>query len=137
MSLEAGKIVSGSLHRLYRYLFWAGYLLVLIATFIPLKGVALDRITLGPESFRIRLDHLLHFAVYFLICIYYLAGQIKGFSLFDSNPLVKFILLILFLAIITELVQLWIPARKFNVFDLLSNVAGLVVGVGVIRTAQG
>ncbi len=38
----------------------------------------------------------------------------------------KFILLILFLAIITELVQLWIPARKFNVFDLLSNVAGLV-----------
>lgn len=110
---------------------------MLIATFIPLKGVALDRITLGPESFRIRFDHLLHFAVYFLICVYYLGGQVKGYSLFNSNSLRKFILLILFLAIITELVQLWIPARKFNVFDLLSNVTGLVAGVVFILTGQG
>ncbi len=42
----------------------------------------------------------------------------------------------LFLAIITELVQLWVPERAFNVFDLLSNVAGVVAGVGVIRMAQ-
>jgi len=44
---------------------------------------------------------------------------------------------VLFLAIITELVQLWVPERAFNVFDLLSNVAGVVAGVGVIRVAQG
>ena len=122
-----------SFQRLYRYIFWFGYILVLIATFIPLKGASLDKITLGPEFFRIRLDHLLHFGVYFLICIYYLTGQLKGFSLFNSNPLQKFILLVLFLAIITELTQLWIPARKFNVFDLLSNVTGLLMGVGFIN----
>lgn len=110
--------------------------MVLITTFIPLKGAGLDRIRLGPESFRIRLDHLLHFAVYFFICIYYLAGQIKGFSLFDTNSFQKFILLILFLAIITELTQLWIPDRKFNVFDLLSNVTGLFTGTGIIKLVK-
>jgi len=57
--------------------------------------------------------------------------------LFDNNPLKKFILLVLFLAIITELVQLWVPDRAFIVFDLLSNVAGVVAGVGGIRVAQG
>lgn len=124
------------MRQFYRSIFWVGYLLVLIATFIPLKGVALDRITLGPESFRIRFDHLLHFFIYFLICIYYLAVQIKGFSLFNSNSLRKFILLILFLAIVTELAQLWVPARRFNFFDILSNLIGFFAGIGIIKIRQ-
>jgi len=123
------------LQKLYRYLFWIGYLAVLITSFIPVKG-SLNKITLGPESFRIRLDHLLHFAGYFLICMYYLAGQKKGLSLFTANPLTKFILLLLFLAIVTELVQLWVPERAFNVWDLVSNVAGVVVGVGVVAQSS-
>jgi len=42
----------------------------------------------------------------------------------------------LVLAIITELVQLWVPERVFNVFDLISNVSGVIVGMGVIRMVQ-
>jgi VanZ family protein len=124
------------LTKVYRTLFWAGYLSVLATTFIPIIG-SLNEINIGPESVHIRLDHLLHIAVYFLICIYFLAGIKIKLSLFNKNPLIKFILLVLFLAIITELVQLWVPERAFNVFDLLSNIAGLVAGVGVIRMAQG
>jgi VanZ family protein len=120
---------------LYRYIFWTGCFLILITAFLPVPG-NLNKIKLGPESFRIRLDHLLHFAVYFMICLYYLAGQMRGFYLFSANSLIKFILLILFLAVVTELVQLWVPKRAFNVFDLVSNVGGIIVGLGVVAMAQ-
>ena len=120
----------------YRILFWTGYLAVLITAFIPVAG-GLNKIKLGPESFHIRLDHLLHITVYFLICIYYLAGIKIKLSLFDSNSLIKSILLVLFLAVITELVQLWVPERAFNIFDMISNVAGVGLGVGIIKITQG
>ena len=120
----------------YRITFWLGYLVVLITTFVPIRKISLDKIFLGPEAFSIRLDHLLHFSVYFLICLYYLAGQLKRISLFSVNPFPKFVILILILGVTTELIQLWIPDRAFNVFDMLSNVIGLVAGVGVIRMAQ-
>ena len=118
--------------KLYRLVFWTGYVAVLTAAFVPVAG-ALNRIHLGPEVFSIRLDHLLHFGAYFLICMYFLAGQIKGLSLFKDRPLTKFVVLLLFLAVVTETVQLWVPARAFNIFDLVANVAGVAVGWGTIR----
>lgn len=68
--------------------------------------------------------------------MYYLLGICKGITLFRREPLLKFILLIVLLAIITEVVQLWIPDRAFNVFDMISNVAGLIAGMGVIKMVQ-
>jgi len=130
------RLKSTVAQRLYRILFWIGYLGVMITTFIPIKRVNFNKITFGPEAFHIRLDHLLHFTAYFLICIYYLAGWEKGLSLFTADPLKKFVLLVLFLATVTELVQLWVPERAFNVFDMLSNMIGVIVGLGVIRMAQ-
>lgn len=123
------------LHTIYRLIFWAGYLAVLITTFLPVAG-ELNKVHVGPEAFSIRLDHLLHFSAYFLICMYYLAGRWKGLSLFNSQSLFKFFFLVLLLAVVTEVVQLWVPARSFNVFDLVSNVAGAAVGTGVILMAQ-
>lgn len=123
------------LTKAYRSIFWTGYLAVLVTTFIPIAG-SLNEINIGPESFQIRLDHLLHIAVYFFICMYFLAGEKMELSLFKENPFKKFILLVIFLAIITEVVQLWVPERAFNIFDLLSNVAGVIAGMGVIRVTQ-
>ncbi|MBW6492826.1 MAG: VanZ family protein [Lentimicrobium sp.] len=123
------------LQTIYRSIFWFGYLAVLITTFLPVAG-ALNRTRLGPEAFSIRLDHLLHFLAYFLICMYYLFGQMKGWSLFRQNSHLKFVVVVLVLAIVTELVQLWVPARAFNVFDLVSNVAGVNIGTGVVLMAQ-
>jgi VanZ family protein len=120
---------------LYRSIFWIGYSAVLITTFIPIAG-ELNKINIGPDAFHIRLDHLLHLLVYFLICIYYLFGQRRRLVLFNKNNLLKFVLVILFLATITEIFQLWVPERAFNVYDMVSNVAGLAIGVGVIFWAQ-
>jgi VanZ family protein len=121
--------------KLFRYTFWAGYFAVLITTFIPVAG-EFNKIKIGPEAFHIRLDHLLHLLVYFLICMYYLFGIRKGFTLFEKNSFLKFIVLVLFLGIVTETVQLWVPERAFNLFDLVSNVAGIIIGVGVIKMAK-
>jgi VanZ family protein len=106
-----------------------GYVAVLIIAFLPIAG-DLTKISLGPKSFHVRLDHLLHVAAYFLICMYYLAGKRMGLMLFKKNSLLKFILLTLLLGTVTELVQLWVPERAFNVFDWVANMVG--VGVGVI-----
>ena len=119
----------------YRYLFWIGYLSVFITTFLPVTG-ELNKIHIGPEAFYIRLDNLLHLLVYFLICMYYLFGMRKGFTLFKKNSLLIFILLILFLAIFTEMIQLWVPERAFNLFDLASNVIGVTIGLGVIEMVK-
>jgi VanZ family protein len=119
--------------RLYRFLFWSGYLSVLVTAFIPVKG-GLNKITIGPESFHIRLDFLLHFLIYFLISLYFLFGNRMGFSLFNRNPGLKFIILILILGIMTETLQLWIPERSFNFFDLLANITGFMSGLALIPT---
>jgi VanZ family protein len=121
--------------KVYRYIFWIGYFAVLITTFIPVAG-ELNKINIGTEAFHIRLDHILHLTVYFLICMYFLFGQLKGITLFDKNSLLNFLVLILLLATVTEVVQLWVPERTFNVFDLLSNMVGAGIGMGVVRIAQ-
>jgi len=121
--------------RKYRYIFWIGYLSVLVTTLLPVTG-ELNKIHICPEAFYIRLDHLLHLLVYFLICMYYLFGVLKGFSLFEKNSLQRFVVLIFLLAVVTEVVQLWIPERTFNLFDMISNMTGLVIGVGVIEMVK-
>lgn len=120
----------------YIYIFWFGYFAVLTTTFVPIVG-NLTKIKLGFESFQICLDHLLHLSVYFLICMYYLAGQLMRLKLFNTNSLAKFILLVLVLASVTEVVQLWVPERTFNPMDWVANVMGLLVGVVAIVMTRG
>jgi VanZ family protein len=112
-------------------------MMVLITAFIPLTSlsVSLSKITFGPGSFQIRLDYLLHITIYFIICMYYLAGQWKGLMLFNKNSLKKFILLILLLATATEVIQLFIPARMFNLWDWVGNVSGVMIGLLIIIIA--
>ncbi|NSW94509.1 MAG: VanZ family protein [Bacteroidales bacterium] len=118
--------------KIYRGIFWTGYLAVLIFAFIPVSG-SLNRIKVGPEAFKFRMDHILHFTAYFLICMYYLAGRLKGFTLFGKDSPGKFFLITLFLAVSTEVVQIWVPVRSFNVFDAVANVAGLFFGAVIIK----
>jgi VanZ family protein len=121
--------------KIYRYLFWAGFFAVLITAFVPIAG-RLNEIKLGTGVFKIRLDHLLHFLVYFMICMYYFFGMMRGISLFKNHSLPKFVLLILLLATVTEVAQLCVPERAFNVFDLISNLVGVAGGSVVIIMAQ-
>ncbi len=120
---------------LYKIAFFLGYISILVVTFIPVLG-NLNSMKIGPDAFKIRLDFLLHFLVYFFICLYYLFGLRLGYKLFYNHAFSKFTIMVVTLAIFTELVQIWVPSRSFNIFDIISNLIGVILGVTFIRSAK-
>jgi VanZ family protein len=123
------------LQKLYKLTFWSGYTAVLVTSVLNLKW-KLDEKHVR-LLFDLRLDHLLHFGAYFLIGMYYLLGQRMGLSLFRQHSMRTFLILTLLLASVTEVVQLWVPARAFNPFDWVANVAGIGMGVIIITVIDG
>jgi VanZ family protein len=113
--------------KLYKTLFWTGYFAVFITAFLALPW-QLDKIHIGAVKFYIRLDHLLHLAVYFTICLYFLVGQRKELHLFRNRELRKFFIFLVLLATFTEVVQLWVPSRSFNPMDWIANMEGIGIG---------
>ena len=99
--------------------------------FVHLK-TDLHKQTLDLLSYKFHLDKILHTIVYFLICIYYIAGGYFGFYLFNVNQFQKFLIAILLLAFLTEGVQLFVPYRAFSFFDMLANILGIGIGLVVI-----
>jgi VanZ family protein len=122
------------LQKLYILFFWFGYTAVLVASMLNLPG-ALDEVKLN-ILFELRLDHLLHFLAYFMISMYFMAGLWKGLLLFKNHQLWKFVVATVALGIFTEFIQLWVPSRAFNVFDIVSNVSGIGIGVIVIMVVM-
>ena len=98
---------------------WAVLYFVLLAVLMwaPLNGldVALNRYVLG-----LRLDHLLHGAVY-LLCPLFLMD-------FLNRRKGHMLLLAIVIGIFTEFVQYLLPYRGFDVNDLVANMLGCVLG---------
>ena len=102
---------------------WAVLYFVLLAVLMwaPLNGlgVVLDKFVLG-----LRLDHLLHGAVY-LLCPFFLMDFLnyrKG----------QILLLSVVIGLFTEYVQYLLPYRGFDVNDLIANVIGCILGLVTI-----
>jgi len=114
--------------KIFRSIFWLGYMSVLIAAFIPLKK-DLHTITLNIFTLKLHFDQVLHTIVYFLICLYFPVGQYFGLTLFKKNSYRKYLILILMLATVTEAIQLAVPYRAFNLFDLAANLVGIGMGL--------
>jgi VanZ family protein len=118
--------------KIYRTIFWLGYVMVFAAAFVPLKN-DLHEITFNIISIKFHFDQILHAVVYLLICLYFPSGQYFGLKLFKGNSFKKFLLVILVLATVTEVFQLIVPSRAFNFFDILANDIGIAVGLLIIR----
>lgn len=121
--------------KIFKLFFWLGYAAVLFVSFLALPW-KLSTIHLNLAELQLRLDHLLHFSVYFLICMYYLYGRRNKLALFKSHSLLKFLVIIIFLATVSEIVQLWVPSRSFNPMDGLANVTGIFIGVLLIQITK-
>lgn len=81
----------------------------------------------------IRLDYLLHVLIFFPFlpwAIYSLLGT------FSQKTVIKkagfFTITGLVFAIITEVIQFYLPYRTFNINDLISNTLGIILGLPVI-----
>lgn len=118
--------------KIYRLIFWSGYLMVIIAAFVPIKK-DLHTITFDVISCKAHMDQILHSLIYFLICLYFIIGQISDMKLFKVNTLTKFILVTMILATISEAVQLFIPTRVFNFFDWIANIIGIIIGIELMQ----
>jgi glycopeptide antibiotics resistance protein len=131
-AISKHKVIKQSI---YRSVFWLGYVMVIAATFIPFKE-DLHEITFNIVTFKFHFDQILHSIVYLLICLYLPAGQYFGLTLFEDNSFKKFLILIMGLAIVTETIQLAVPYRAFNFFDLVANVVGIGLGLGIIYIVE-
>jgi VanZ family protein len=98
---------------------------MLVMAMMPVGG-ELSRHKVGSV---LRMDYFLHALVYFAICIYFLVGWNKRILLFEKKPLLKFIIVMVILASVTEMVQLAVPSRTFNPLDWVANLVGLGVGL--------
>ena len=86
--------------------------------------------TIPIVKFEMRLDYLLHFLVYLPL----------GFTLMNWKHLSKkkanqyyFIALLILMSLIPEILQLFIPYRTFNHYDLLFNLAGVLFGIIIVQ----
>jgi VanZ family protein len=111
----------------YRIIFWSGYGLILLTSLLKIGG-NLDKVHINLGAFELRLDHLLHIAVYFVLTMYYTTGQYFGLVLFKKHAMLKFFFLLILLGTITVFVQIWVPYRAFSLADWTSNMAGILVG---------
>ena len=126
---------TGINQKIYRFIFWLGYAMVLAVAFVHLKK-DLHGIIINIVSFKFHFDQVLHTVIYLLICLYFTAGQYLGLTLFKENSFIKFILIVLILATVSEAIQLFVPSRAFNFFDWLANVIGIVIGMMVIKSVK-
>src|SRR5512133_178705 len=117
------------MNRLYKIIFWVGYAAMLVMAMMPV-GAELSKHEVGSA---IRLDYFLHALVYFAICIYFLVGWKKRILLFEKKPLLKFIIVMVILASVTDVVQLAVPSRTFNPLDWVANLVGLGGGLICLR----
>jgi len=59
-----------------------------------------------------------------------------GYILFKKQPLMKLSLLLCLHATVTELVQLWVPGRTFNLIDLFANMTGIAAGLIIVKIKE-
>jgi VanZ family protein len=105
-----------------------GWVVVVIAfSAIPLSKDLKDLY----ENRFVRGDYLIHFLVFLLGCLIYRlnARQVGNHEASSwSRALLIFILVV---ALISEAIQLLVPSRTFNVYDVLANYTGISVGIAL------
>ena len=111
-------------------LFYFLCLSLLVSSVIKFGG-ALNRTKIGIGEIKFRLDHVLHAVAYFLFSLYYICGQYFGLKLFKNRKHVFFFLVLFSVGLLAEVIQIWVPYRSFTLLDLLSNLVGIGLGLGV------
>ncbi len=99
-------------------------IVIVILSIIPMNQET--KIEIGGTPFR--LDYLEHFGVFFILGFLYVLSSKK-----DLPKYINKISILIIYAVITEIIQLFIPGRTFNPWDLIYNILGLVVGYILIN----
>lgn len=111
-------------------LFWLLLIFVVAMSVWPKSptGLILDGTN---HLFRVRLDYLLHFFVYFVLVLLFILWKAHNISSMRGGIALLWVGAGLVFAVSNEMVQLFLPSRAFNPVDLIINVSGFVFG-GII-----
>lgn len=110
----------------FRYAYAIYLLLILVASIIPSAGVGKIEMNL----FTLRIDYPLHALAFIPIPIFAFLGNGLNCTSFQWNVMLT---LATILALGAEFIQLLVPSRTFNPFDLLCNLLGLSIGILIAR----
>lgn len=111
----------------FKRLFYIYTILLILLAILPINGSNPDSAFNNIHIVSVRLDYLLHFAVF--IPWAFLLWKMVGVSFSrDLQATLLYILLGLLFAIANETVQYLLPYRAFNINDLLANGLGVLLG---------
>jgi len=89
------------------------------------------------ENRFIRGDYLLHFLIFFLGYLLYRLNVRDNIDQRASSWPRALLIFILVIALLAEAVQLLIPSRTFNLYDVLANYTGIAFGMVVSGVRRG
>lgn len=118
----------GKKHAIYRYLFWAGIVIVTVFSLIPRDINEMIGVNIW--------DKLEHFSTY---CILLILGRL---AYPDKKNLVKTVAGLFLLGCSLEILQIYIPNRQAGIDDAAANTLGIIAGTVIeyfirkIRSAQ-
>lgn len=103
--------------------FWLYIVVILIVTVIPWSTSE----KVGVGGFKFRIDYILHLGAYFGLAFLFILWQINDLV----NKHFLGILLTLFICVGfaygTEIIQLFVPGRTYNINDFIANSAGITM----------
>lgn len=111
-------------------LFWGWLAFLFVLNVIPL-GNEVNR-SLSGHKFIFRLDYLVHLVSFAAYAGIFLYAKHKMLTVFRGQELLKFSAVVLSAAGLFESIQLGLPYRTFNPWDLVSNLAGAFIGIVII-----
>jgi len=110
---------------LYRRLFHGWVAAVLAFSLIPLSL----EWNAPYENKFVRGDYIFHFLIFFLGCLLCALRARAGESRRPFSQPAVLLACVLVLALLTEALQLLVPSRTFNWFDVLANYSGIAFGL--------
>jgi len=109
-----------------------------IATILWLVALLFGTLTPGNDlpdvGFRLN-DKLIHLVIFLVLTVLFLKACKKEYFLkFLGNKVVFFVIIIvLVLSIGTELAQHFIPGRRMGIDDMVADIVGVVLALGVFK----
>jgi len=111
----------------YKILFWLWLITILVLIYYP----RLPKPDIGIKKEMFRPDYIGHLAAYaILMLLYFLWRSDKSYRLPWKHILLAGLAGIVF-GVLTEISQIPVPYRTFNPIDIVYNVVGILLGVGI------
>ena len=117
--------------KLFTLGFWMYAVVIILIAVLPLNKTQLVKKSgLGPLAFNP--DYFLHALMFLVFFLIFLAGEWFRTPVFQRHARRNLFLITCGLAILVEAVQFIIPNRAFYLLDMVSNLVGVGIGMGLV-----